>query len=410
MAFIQPSWNATQLAQANGLSPGLADYMLAHNAGFDSNPANQQFYQAAGFTNPAGSQTMLNQAGRDWILNNNQTYGNINADAGQPNGPRMGYGMMGSTPYSYSLGQAATDPALQQWLIKARSGATNIGPPPTGATLYSQFGPQGVGASGASGGYGSAGSTAGAALGSLYNNPGASSMTPVFGGSALPYQVGSSPGTPFVPVGTTLGQIANGGGMAYAGGSPTFNENMGGNMNIAPYAGNPYSLNIWNYLNPMMSYAMQQGDQSILNNQASAGLLNSGDTAKQLYGYGLGMGAQNFNNAAQIAAGQQGFGAGLDQYDQQFAYNAQNNDRNFALQSLLGMGNLGLGGATQQGWNDRYLAQMLSGNLGALGQAQGAGAIGGSNAINNSISQMLQNYLGANALQQYLGGGGTGIG
>lgn len=132
-----PSFNATQLAQANGVSPGLADFMLNHNQGNPS--ANQQFEQAAGFTNPAGSQTALNQAGRNWIMNNEQSYGNINADAGQasPHG-HMGYGMDGNTPYSYSLGQAATNPALQQWLLRARSGL-NAGPPPTGASLYGQF-------------------------------------------------------------------------------------------------------------------------------------------------------------------------------------------------------------------------------------------------------------------------------
>jgi len=132
-----PSFNATQLAQANGVSPGLADFMLNHNQGNPS--ANQQFEQAAGFTNPAGSQTALNQAGRNWIMNNEQSYGNINADAGQasPHG-HMGYGMDGNTPYSYSLGQAATNPALQQWLLRARSGL-NAGPPPTGANLYGQF-------------------------------------------------------------------------------------------------------------------------------------------------------------------------------------------------------------------------------------------------------------------------------
>src|SRR5574340_318856 len=88
----------------------------------------------------------------------------------------------------------------------------------------------------------------------------------------------------------TLGQIANGGGMMYAGGSPTFNENMGagvpgGNMSIPAAPGNPYTLNIGNYLNPMMNYAMQQGAQSILNSQAARGLVDSGDTLKQLYGY-----------------------------------------------------------------------------------------------------------------------------
>lgn len=139
-----PSWNAAQLAQANGMSPGLADFMLAHNAGADSNPANQQFYQAAGFTNPAGSQTMLNAAGRDWLFNNNQYYGNINADAGQPNGPRLRYGMMGNTPFSYSPGAVANNPAFQRWYQQVRSGLTPSGPAPTGVNVYSQFAPGGT--------------------------------------------------------------------------------------------------------------------------------------------------------------------------------------------------------------------------------------------------------------------------
>ena len=140
MAFIPPSWNAAQLAQANGMSPGLADYMLAHNAGGSASPANQQFYQAAGFMNPSGSQSMLNQAGRQWLTNNDQTYGNINADAGQPNGQNLRYGMIGNTPYSYSPHAVANNPAFQQWYQQVRSGLTPNGPVPAGVNVYSQFG------------------------------------------------------------------------------------------------------------------------------------------------------------------------------------------------------------------------------------------------------------------------------
>lgn len=358
-------WSATQLAQANAINPGLAAFLM-RQPGENSSAPWDQFMQAAGFTQAPGSQTMLDQAGTNWTFNNDPTYGGA---AGGPNG-HVDYGFAANgTPFSYDRGQIGGN-ALRQW--EMQGGAT-----PAGVTMYNQF------------------ASPAAAMPGQYA---ASAGTSAAQGSTLPgVNPQTTPGSadPNAPP-TTLGQIANGTATV-----------PGGNMNIPAAPGNPYTLNIGNYLNPMMGYAMQQGDQSILNSQASAGLLNSGDTAKQLYGYGLGLGANNFNNAAGIAAGQQQFGAGLDQYDQQFAYNAQNADRNFALQSLLGEGQLGLGGATQQGWNDRYLAQLLSGNLGALGQAQGAGAIGGSNAINNAISQMIGSYLGGNALNS-LGGLGGG--
>lgn len=130
-----PSWSAAQLAQANGLSPGLADFLYAHDQG---NPgAGQQFMQAAGFANPAGSQTAINQAGRNWVMNNDQSYGDINADTGQPAATtHMGFGLTANgTPYSYDRAQTGGN-ALQKWA--QLGGAT-----PTGVTLYNQLGPSG---------------------------------------------------------------------------------------------------------------------------------------------------------------------------------------------------------------------------------------------------------------------------
>lgn len=283
-----------------------------------------------------------------------------------------------------TLNRVASEPTNQTWLA-GTNGTAN----PMAAAM------QGMGVPTTNGAGGVGYTTAGTPVGASYSGTGNANLSSLPPGYA---NLGTQQVNPnAVP---TLGSIAN--GVGANGGIP------GANMNIPAAPGNPYTLNIGSYLNPLMQYAMQQGTNSIMNSQASQGLLNSGDTLKQLYGYGLGLGANNFNSAAGIAAGQQGFGAGLDQYDQQFAYNAQNNDRNFALQALLGEGNLGLGGATQQSWNDRILAQLLSSNLGSLGQAQGAGAIGGSNATNNAIMQLLQQYYGMNALNGLTGGTGGG--
>lgn len=212
----------------------------------------------------------------------------------------------------------------------------------------------------------------------------------------------AQPGQP-----TTLGALAGnpgaaGGGAGGGAGNPgavdSFGNPIGGNaptgMGSIPGTQPNYPLDIGSYLNPMMKYALQQGTDTINNSAASSGNLNSGNTEKELMQFGAGMGAQNFNNAAGIAAAQQQFGYGVDNNDRNFAYNAANNDRNFNMQSLLSEAGLGMGAAGQQGLNARLLATLISSNMGQIGQAQSGGTLGANNSLANAISQIIAGFSG----------------
>lgn len=155
-----------------------------------------------------------------------------------------------------------------------------------------------------------------------------------------------------------------------------------------------YPLDIGAYLNPMMGYAMQQGVKSIANQKAAAGNLNSGDMLKELMGYGMGIGANNFNNAAQIAQGQQAFGYGVDKNDRDFAYTAQQNDRNFDLQRLLNTGQLDLQryGIDQQ--NARANAALQADLAKSAAQAAAGGNTAQGGAVQQSVIDIIKNALG----------------
>jgi hypothetical protein len=224
---------------------------------------------------------------------------------------------------------------------------------------------------------------------------------------------------------TTLGQLA--GGNLGGGNAPP--SASGGNVGISangntamantgvgsiPGTQPNYPLDIGSYLNPMIGYQLQQGMNTIDNSAAAAGNLNSGNTLKSLLNYGMGVGADSYNNAANIAAGQQNFGYGVDNNDRNFAYNAANNDRNFAYQAQTGdrdfnfnrdatMANIGLNGANQQSTNDRLLSTLLSNNLTTLGQTQGTGTIGQNNSLQSIITRLL-GQLGGNQAVGIAGG------
>lgn len=110
-------YSSGTLAQANGVSSGLADFLMKQNHGLGSG----QFLQAAGFTNAPGSQTMMNQAGRNWMFANDPSY----------NGGHVRFGFTAQgVPYSYRAVNGG--PQINQWAMKG--GAT-----PNGVTTYNQF-------------------------------------------------------------------------------------------------------------------------------------------------------------------------------------------------------------------------------------------------------------------------------
>lgn len=130
MGSSNTPWTAQQLAQANAISPGLANYMIGRQ-GF--NGADTQFMQSAGFTNAPGSQTMMNQAGRNWMFANDPTYGGAARNAA---GNRLLFGLTANgTPYSYTYASRG-QPGFNEWA------QTGQGPTPSGVNVYSQFAPQ----------------------------------------------------------------------------------------------------------------------------------------------------------------------------------------------------------------------------------------------------------------------------
>lgn len=233
----------------------------------------------------------------------------------------------------------------------------------------------------------------------------AKTFTPQAGSASTFAQFGSQP----VNGGTTIGSLASGAAGATGGPVAATGATAGPgsfNSGLSPIAGTQpnYPLDVGSYLNPMMQYALNNGISTINNSAAAAGNLNSGNTMKELMDFGTGQASQNYNNAAQIAAGQQAFGYGVDNNDRNFAYNAMNNDRNFNLQSTMDQAGLGMTALGQISPNASILAQILSRNDITGGQAAAGGTIGGNNAIVNAIMQALG--IGAGNLSASGGFGG----
>jgi hypothetical protein len=248
--------------------------------------------------------------------------------------------------------------------------------------------------------------------------PGSMPMTPYGPGSSifgsLPnvtpagYSGSAAPGSYTLP-GVQPGNVAPAGATTPGSAPTTLGNLAGGNLSIPGTQPN-YPLDIGSYLNPMLGYMLQNGMNTINNSAAAAGSLRSGDTLKQLMQYGMGVSGNAFNNAANIAAGQQAFGYGVDNNDRNFFYNAMVNDRDFNFNKDMGEAGLGLNATNQVNANSRALADIISRNLLLQGQAQAGGTIGGSNAITNAISQLLAQGSGnqsMSVLQQLLAGLGT---
>jgi hypothetical protein len=169
------------------------------------------------------------------------------------------------------------------------------------------------------------------------------------------------------------------------------------------------------FLDPSMAFRLKQGEDAIQNSAAARGGLLSGNTLKQLTKYGQDMGSQEYANAFNRANSDRGFRYGVDAGDRDFAYraqtgdrdfgyNAQRDDRNFNQQTLRDLAGFGMQGTQGSNALQATLAALISGNTMAAGNAQGAGTIGGSNAINNAISQILAQVMGNRTINSFGGG------
>lgn len=122
-------------------------------------------------------------------------------------------------------------------------------------------------------------------------------------------------------------------------------------------------LNVAEFLNPGMNFAMQQGQQAIEGSLAARGLSRSGAALKELTQFGQGLATQNYNNAVQQAMANRAQQVGIagDMMSQgATGANIQQNLMNTGVNALGQQANI----TSMQGTNAGNLA-MTSGNVAA---------------------------------------------
>lgn len=185
------------------------------------------------------------------------------------------------------------------------------------------------------------------------------------------------------------------------------------NFNEAPgnYTG---GMTLGSYLNPAYSFARDEGLRKLQSSYAGAGNFLSGNALRGTSDYLAGTALnQAYQPAMNNYMNDKQFNYGVDNADRTFGYNAANNDRQFNYGVDTGnrafdyaaqtgdrafdadtaktLGNFGIAGAAGAANSNSQLAAILAQLAQSAGQAQGTGTIGGSNAITNAISSILQN-------------------
>lgn len=185
-----------------------------------------------------------------------------------------------------------------------------------------------------------------------------------------------------------VGQAAQGAGQSGAGwgqGSttngapPTTSSTAGGFGSLLT----PFTAQNFHQLSPAYQFQLQQGQQGVLNGDASNAGALSGAAQKDLMGYNQSMADTSFNNA-------------FNQYQTQ-----QGNIYN----RLAGVANLGQNAAANTGAQGTALAGQAAQSVSNAGTASAAGQIGAANAWSGAIGQ-------ASAIPWLMskGGGGSGGG
>jgi len=281
----------------------------------------------------------------------------------------------------------------------------------------------------------------------------------VTGNMAQQQQTGGAEPNPYVPNVTGLPQSPTTmPGMGEAGGggaqSQTPAQSIGGGGDFQPVQATDLDVN--KFLDPSMNFRIQQGTNALESSAAARGGLLSGATLKGVQDYSQNIASQEYSNAINRAMQDRGyrtdtardsrnfnygvnrddrdFGyrAGVDdrdfnessrRYDQGFDYNARRDDRDFNYRRDVGdrqfgydaargdrdfnyqrerdLTGWGMQGADRQAMLQQELARLLNSNIIGGGNAGGAGAIGGANAMNDMITQLLKQL----SQGQWMGGG-----
>lgn len=143
----------------------------------------------------------------------------------------------------------------------------------------------------------------------------------------------------------------------------------------------PFTADNFRQLSPAYQFQLQQGQQGVLNADASNAGALSGAAQKDLMGYNQSMADTSFNNA-------------FNQYQTQ-----QGN----IYSRLAGVANLGQNAAANSGAQGTALAGQAGQSVSNAGSARAAGQVGAANAWSNAIGQ-------ASSIPWAMMGGGSGSG
>lgn len=427
------TWQVNPLDQSGGAGNSVGQFGQLGDAlrQYGGQGFNQQGY-LAGLNDPGGAGNADTQHWNQWFnANENESnrYG-FNPQTGQVSGTVNGQSQNLGT-FDPSTGSWTANQSLDPNIQKQFSGLWNAAPQGNNASGYTQ--PQGNPNQGL--------------------QPGPWNMTP----GSYPNAPGMGTAAPQGAPATGGGGGSPGGGSAAPGGAPSLGNLMSPDTTlkgIGPIApvGNDLSFDPSKYLDPSMAFTMGQGLQAVDSAMGANGLLNSGAQARGILDYSQGLASQNWQQAAQQAAQQQGFGfqtrqadvqnalqaaglnaqignmqnqyglgvAQLGQQGQEFnanlGFQGQMANNQFGLSqaalsgqlgyqqqqlalSQLGMlGQLGLGGAQSAAGAAGTYGTNLANLLAIMGQTQGTGTIGAANQWNQGITGALGGLGGLGSL------------
>lgn len=168
---------------------------------------------------------------------------------------------------------------------------------------------------------------------------------------------------------------------------------------------------------PGYQFRLDQGNQSIQNMAAATGNLNSGRALKDAMTFNSGLASQEYQNAyarygndynTGLNSHVQNYLTGLNSHIQNYntGFNAFNTDKTNQFNRLAAIAGMGQASASSLAGVSQNYANQVSNNLAQSANAQAAGAVGQSNAINQGLGSLANAGMSYAALSQSGYGGG----
>lgn len=136
-----------------------------------------------------------------------------------------------------------------------------------------------------------------------------------------------------------------------------------------------------NFIDPGYNFRLQSGVNAINNNAATKGMLQSGDTLRELTQYGQDMGSQEYGNAFNRWLGEGQFRQGLPQMGLNAALSG-GDLANHGAQNVAGITSKMDAGASDRMWGESLLG------LGGMMTKMGGAGMGGSGGMGNAFSNI----------------------